>query len=566
MSGRSNWGFRALLVSGCVFALTACPGSGSTQPVDESVINPDAGTTAGGGTGGGTGTGGGVGGGVGGGLGGGAGGGGGSVNVVDAGNLDAGETDAGTVTDAGSPDAGTQTQFGTPGPWPVQNITYSAANGILESPIVGITTDETQNIWVATHQALYLLQPGQLTFKRFAAAEGLHLQGNPVYYDDSHIANAPPGSTHVPGEASGAGIMTIVGGGPNEVFVGYAGDETGDGTIADAARHSGKIDQVKLNANGTIKVNRFDLVANQHGMFYWHNRTVYRMVYDHFIHPHTLYAGTDHGVDMLLPDLFIGPPADGSYPDTDQYYLRWMGDHLHARVCYHTYCPNNSEEGQRMGEWRGLAIDPNGDLWTAGRWTAGLIKWNPQIKDWYMAGGSAFKYAFGDGSYDHDPDHNNFHPYDPNRVNENGFANEPVFKVPQEGDAVNLSAVTVAKDGKVWFSSDPWYGTGVDAVPYGLAYFDGLRFTVVDPVNDLGASDKYVKDLAALPDGRIAIGFTNSGLLIYNPATGAKSWIRAGNGIADDHVQRMELDTMVNPPALNVATANGATVIRVLPQ
>jgi len=56
--------------------------------------------------------------------------------------------------------------FGGPGPWPIENHSYGAADGILESPVVGFTTDETQNRWVATHDALYILRPGQTTFHR----------------------------------------------------------------------------------------------------------------------------------------------------------------------------------------------------------------------------------------------------------------------------------------------------------------------------------------------------------------------------------------------------------------
>ena len=43
------------------------------------------------------------------------------------------------------------------------------------------------------------------------------------------------------------------------------------------------------------------------------------------------------------------------------------------------------------------------------------------------------------------------------------------------------------------------------------------------------------------------------------------STIRAGQGIPDDQVWRLQLDTMVDPPALQVATSGGAAVLRVLP-
>src|SRR5262249_47923104 len=73
--------------------------------------------------------------------------------------------------DAGNPppsDGGTFT-FGTPGPWPVANVTWGAADGIQESPVVGLTTDETENIWVATHSALYVMRPGGTHFTRYGA-------------------------------------------------------------------------------------------------------------------------------------------------------------------------------------------------------------------------------------------------------------------------------------------------------------------------------------------------------------------------------------------------------------
>jgi hypothetical protein len=42
--------------------------------------------------------------------------------------------------------------------------------------VVGVSTDEKQNLWVATTKALYLLVPGQTSFRRFDASSGLHPQ------------------------------------------------------------------------------------------------------------------------------------------------------------------------------------------------------------------------------------------------------------------------------------------------------------------------------------------------------------------------------------------------------
>jgi hypothetical protein len=253
-------------------------------------------------------------------------------------------TDAGaTSVDAGTPpvvDAGTPTTpdagftFGTPGPWPVANGTYSAAQGIQELPVAGFTTDETQNRWVATNTALYLFRPGSVQPRRYTGADGLHLMENPVAYCDSNFGGGDR-SCPIYGGAAAPGISTITGGGPDEVFVGYFGNDDGPGDWSDPNRHTGKIDRVRVRPDGTLEVVRFDVVANAHGAMYWHNRTVMRLLYDHFIHKHELYAGFNHGVARFQPDLYR-PVRQGEWFDTA--YMEYMADHLHARVCYHAPC------------------------------------------------------------------------------------------------------------------------------------------------------------------------------------------------------------------------------------
>src|SRR2546430_5911443 len=46
----------------------------------------------------------------------------------------------------------------------------------------------------------------------------------------------------------------------------------------------------------------------------------------------------------------------------------------------------------------------------------------------------------------------------------------------------------------------------------------------------------------------------HSGLVIWDPVTGTKAQIRAGKDLPSDRVLRIQLDTMVDPPALLVAT------------
>src|SRR5439155_26368698 len=65
---------------------------------------------------------------------------------VDAGTDDGG-THAGTSdggTDGGTLDGGIDggITFGGPGPWPMTNVTYGQKDGIQETPVVGMSTDE----------------------------------------------------------------------------------------------------------------------------------------------------------------------------------------------------------------------------------------------------------------------------------------------------------------------------------------------------------------------------------------------------------------------------------------
>jgi len=432
---------------------------------------------------------------------------------------------------------------GSAGPWPVANVTYTAADGILETPVQGITTDETQNRWVATRGALYLLRPGDTVFTRFDATYGLHFHSNPVQYCDRYLG----GGDHlcpIYGGAAQAGISEIVGGGPNEVFVGYFGDEDGTQDWFDPNRHTGKVDRVRLNPDGTLQVDRFDVLLVGAGAQWWHNRTVERMIFDHVYHPHQLYVGLNHGVDRLSPDQFRYPRPDEWFDTVNR---EWMGDHVHPYVCYHISC--DRELNQRMGAWRGLAIAADGNLWVAGEWTAGKIRWVDDVFNWAnRPGAQMFEYAFGD-------------PY-PTTPTEDGFINEPVFRPPLEGDRVSLSAVSVAPDGRVWFASGP-YWEGPPA--YGVAVFNGRAFQTFDPISDIGMGETNVRDLIALPDGRLVLAGPTTGLVLWNPDTRQSLSLRAPDWLPDDRVQRLELDTMVSPPALHISTNTGATVLRVLP-
>jgi hypothetical protein len=496
-------------------------------------------------------------------------------------------------------------QFGTPGPWPVANVNYGQAQGILETRIVGMSTDEAQNRWVATPQALYLLKPGQTSFTRFDVASGLHLTGNPVRYNPH--SNGPCASQFVCEEGYGTEITALVGGGVDlnqgyagEVFVGYKGveehapayggqilpsgalqcykldqnlqlelDAQGnpqpvDGDFCDTNRHTGKLDRVRLKADGTLQVDRIDLVAIRQGMQWWQNRTIHRLLFDHLTHAHDLYIGSNHGIVRLRPDNLKNPePSD---PWADQVYESWMADHIHPRVCANSdpsACPDSDAPNPqlRVGGWKGLAMEaptasyPGGRLWVAGRYTAAGVKWVDGIMDWWQRPGEqTFFPAFGDpykySSYEDAP----------------SYIGEPVFRPPEVGDPVGLSAVAVTPDGKVWFGSsdegNPAYGLAA-WVHNGSGAPNNGRFQVYNPVDQLGFPDSNIVDLVALPDGRLVLAGNNNGVHIWKPGDSADQVKKLE--VPDENVRRLELDTMVNPPALHVSTESGVSVFRVFP-
>jgi hypothetical protein len=417
----------------------------------------------------------------------------------------------------------------------VVNVSYGPGDGIQETPVVGLTTDGAQNRWLATNAALYLLRPGDTRFRRFDARDGLHLPGNPVHYCDRDFTGGDR-ACPIYGAAVAPGITTIEGGGQGEVFVGYHGRSAGAGDWTDPDRHSGKLDRVRLKGDGSLQVDRMDLVSSVSAQF-WENRRVDRLLYDHS--RRELYVGTNHGVDRLQPDAFRNPkPGEWFLASTGE----WLSDHLHPRVCFHKACTGDeNKDTQMIGDWRGLWLAPDGDLWVAGKWTAGKIRWTRQLSQWHARlGGDTFSVAFGD-------------PYDPATGR-----NPPVFRPPREGDPVELSAVAVAKDGTAWFASGP-QNTATRA--YGIASWDGKAFRYFDPVRDAGLPEQNVRDLVALPDGRLAVA-SFSAVVLWDPAASRHTTMA---GLPKGTIQRLEVDQRVAPPSLHVAAEQGAAALRVLP-
>ena len=455
---------------------------------------------------------------------------------VDAGSFDAGQDDGGSgqadagsldagPLDAGSPDAGPQPQnphlkggLGA-GPWPTAALTiYNSAQGLLEAPI-SASTDEAENLWVVSHSALYLLTPGAATFRRYTAADGLHLG---------------PGYTEFPD------ITLVQGGAANECFVGYYAHDTHDHTANDPIAHLGKMDQVILNADGTLEVRRYDLHNSNNG-FYYETRTVMSMVYDHFQQPGNLYVGSNHGVTRIVPSKWRLPKTPGELSNPISVEREWYADHVHPWVCRGGSCADITRPST-FGDWFGLTLADDGKLWMGGLTSAGAIHYREGLTDWVKSWTpfNPFDPAFGD-------------PYP---------GNPPVFNPPIEGDYVNIRAVASAPDGTVWFASgevEDWRGP-----TYGLASYSGHGFLHVDPIA-LGATEYNILELVTLPDGRLVLGFPNSGLLVWRPGEPKGDRLSTATGLPGNQIGRMSLDVMVNPPALYVPTEGGLAVFRAVP-
>ena len=109
----------------------------------------------------------------------------------------------------------------------------------------------------------------------------------------------------------------------------------------------------------------------------------------------------------------------------------------------------------------------------------------------------------------------------------------------------------------MWFSSSgPQSGTG-DTV----AVWKGRSFETFSAAR-LGLGGSAVRDVACLPDGRDRARRVPDRRRALRPATGASKPVP---GLPSGTILDVEVDRMVSPPTLHVATDSGVAAIRVLP-
>jgi hypothetical protein len=267
----------------------------------------------------------------------------------------------------------------------VKDLTIYAAIGDL----IDAGPDDNQNIWAATTEALYLLEPGAAAWVKYTAADGLHIQ---PFTDPS-------------GNAAETHITAIAGGGGDQVFVGYYGYESDTTRDSDPSSLSslGWADRVNLGSDGKLTTYHYAFVVDPANSVV-EDRSVRRMIYAHegLARGH-LFLGMDHGVTHIFNDQ--------------------AGDHVHPEVNYTK--PDGTHE-LKIGENYGLFVKDNGELWIAGGYAVGLQHWNPAPHvDWTTAG-------FEDAFTVYQSNHDLTTPYG--------------YREDQRG-------VAVTPDGMVWFAS-----------------------------------------------------------------------------------------------------------------
>jgi hypothetical protein len=382
--------------------------------------------------------------------------------------------DLGTDDALASPDSGVTAA----GPWPESALVVYPTPG----PLIDGGPDDAQNIWAVGPDALYLLQPGHTAFRRYTAADGLHIT---PFVDPS-------------GNSTISFITAVAGGGADEVFVGYYGYESTD-PFADieAQKELGNADKILLRADGTLDITRYFFRCDYQRSTCWEDRSVRRMLYAHDgpAAGH-LFLGFNHGVSHVFAD-------------------SW-GDHIHVEVWYHN---SDGTVTEKIGEWFALALTSDGDLWTGGRYAAGLQPWNPTPHAWVDG---RYTFAFTVDSSDH-------------------LLNQPTgYREDERGAAVT-------PDGTVW-----------------LASFGGLASW-----NPNAANGNYnqirrwpgvggeLADIAADPDGTLWIVGLDERFVRFDPATGT---VTPWPGISG--ARRVIVDRSVTPRAVYVSMDSGLAVIR----
>jgi hypothetical protein len=339
--------------------------------------------------------------------------------------------------------------------------------------------DEGGNLWAAgADQALYLLPAGGGALRRYTTADGLT-------------------------DSLGLGMYSLAGGLPGQVFVGYFGCDDSIDPITEptSCRAGGDVDRVAVSPDGRLTVHHLE-IHNTYDMRYDETKTIWRLLFVHAGPARgVVFAGGNHGVTRI---------------DGDGYR-----DHIHAQ------CESSTGVGMQ-GNWRGLALDADGDLLVAGAFMFGLWTWVPDPLDWL-------------------DDVNHF---------KDGIAYRALLSgVPCDQDKrEDHYGVAVSADGRFWFAT----------LGHGLLAWDPARSGA--PSQQFGAGEGLpeltLTDVVSGAGGKLWVATSDRGLVHFDPAIGrAIGTLTRSQGLPSDDIQRLSQVTWLGGSHIVIATDAGVAVL-----
>jgi hypothetical protein len=309
------------------------------------------------------------------------------------------------------------------------------------SDVEGLSADQGGNVWVAGGEAgLFVLRAGSTTFDRFTMADGLRPYG---YMADG---SAPTGTPYLD-------VISVAGGPPGTVFVGYEGkpapagvvgcEDNWDGPNPDPSIYkSGDADRVTLSGSG-IAVVHYDIFSGPHvvraepaGREKLCN--ILRIVYDPA--NKSVWFGGNHGFAWGNPTFAGNPTCDGQ--------IACAGTLEHVHPAINAYASNTGNALIYLTEdYRGVAVDPvTHDVWFGGA--------NRTTK---------FHFATTGGSYFTAEVQTECGDCIPNRIDVwPDLVEEPNYPRPKDRVDDVVSGIAAMADGTAWVGSAAW----------GLAHLD----------------------------------------------------------------------------------------------
>jgi|GEM_PF-1398380 len=345
---------------------------------------------------------------------------------------------------------------------------WNAGHGV-PGPVWSVSSDQAGNVWAANGASLLLLPSGSDEWKSFGEADGL--------------SPWPP--------------ISVGGGRANEVYVGYRGVFPDSDPFDDPPEiaSSGGVDRIRLDG-GKLSRFRFD-ISSPPAPEYPMGRHILRICYREvpvLTGPYAgdVWFGCNHGVAMW----------------SERFQM--VQEHQHAAI--------NVNDSLYVGDFRGVAVAPNGNVWLGGDVRSGLLR--------YADEGGQF-WAALDPEIDVWPPGAALDPSDP-------LANDWVMDMVADAS------------GGLWVAS---FGNGVARMePSGSWSFIDTR---------QGLPDNRAYGLALDPDGSLWIA-TDAGLARLSGG-GIRQVIDATDGLRGS-VLGVHVDTTTTPRRVLVATSAGVGV------